>query len=81
MVVKGSETVSVLGYSGSLFGATALFSLVLLLFSGFTFLLMRKPENRCIAITYAIMLFVSFIVFAGIAYAGPYVRGKDTYNC
>ena len=77
MVVKSSETVTLLGYSGTLFGATAIFSLVLLMFSGFTFLYMKKPDNRCIGVTYAIILFLSFIVFAVIAYAGPYVRGKD----
>lgn len=56
--------------------ATAALFTILASFSGFTVLVEKRLDNRCITSTYAFMLMISLIIFGGIAIAGNKVRDE-----
>jgi glucan phosphoethanolaminetransferase (alkaline phosphatase superfamily) len=71
-----SNTMSAVEKKGQVIAATLVLAAILFSFAGFTYLTMKKTHKRGVTITYAVMLFISLLIFGGIAFAGPHVRGK-----
>ena len=65
-----------MGCSGKVLGYSVVLALVLFGFAGFTWFVMTKTQEKRVTGAYAVMLLVSLIFFAVIAYNGPHMRGK-----
>lgn len=74
--VGTSSTVGAAEKSGQVIAMTLVLGALLFAFAGFTYLVVKKTNKRSVTISYAVMLIVSLIIFGGIAFAGPYVRGR-----
>lgn len=74
--VGTSDTLGAAEKKGQVIAISLFLGALLLAFSAFTYLVITKTNQRKVTITYSVMLVLALIIFAGIAFAGPYVRGK-----
>lgn len=59
--------------------AAILFFIVMVIFAGFSYVVLTKTQNRGIIITYAVMLFLSMVVFGGLAVMSSVVKGSGMF--
>lgn len=77
--IKGKQSVLVqaIEKDGTLVGSAIVFAIVMIAFAAWGLLLLKRShEKRWVAIVYSIMLFLSAIIFIGIAIAAPIVKSK-----
>eukprot|EP00347_Sterkiella_histriomuscorum_P007636 403348156 len=73
---SNTSTMNATQSSGGVLAATAIMFMMFAGFSGFTVLVLKKIDNRCITATYSFMLLVSLIIFSGIAIGGHEARDQ-----
>ena len=71
-----SHTIEAVGYKGAMIAASLLVAIFFVGSAAFTWLVVKKTHKRWVSVVYAILLFVCLVIFGGIAYIGPKVRGK-----
>ena len=79
------DTIKALERCYQILGGTIFLSSLLLLFSGFSFLIIKKLENRVLTVFYGVLMFFSLLIFSGIAYSGPLLKDivsqQLSYQC
>lgn len=53
---------------------TIFLTFLFLLFAGFSYLVIKKVENKALNVIYGVILFFSMVFFVALAVAGPVVR-------
>jgi len=70
------HTVKELGYSGKVLALGIFLFVLLMLFSAFTYTVLKKTHKRAITAIYAVMLLISLAIFVSTAYSGPASRKR-----
>jgi hypothetical protein len=73
---NSSALVNIFSLHGKLMGASVGFTAIMFIFSAWGWLVLKKSKKRWTAIVYAVMLFLSTVIFVGIAIAVPIARGN-----
>lgn len=75
-----TNTMNAASVTSAVLAASAVLFALLSSFSGFTILVLKKMDNRCITASYTFMLLVSLIIFGGIIIGGNSTRDQVAHE-
>lgn len=73
---RGTRVAKSTGKDSQIMWSAIVFAAMMFFFASFSGAVIKKHNKRWPAITYAVMLFISTVIFVGIAIAAPIIRDE-----